>query len=191
MTWKAINPAWPDQPIKLYGAGSDSGTFDYFTEAVVGKAKSSRGDYTASEDDNTLVKGVATDKNALGYVPFSYYEENKKTLKIVPVVSPKTKLAVTPSRATVENGTYMPLARPLFIYVNEASYKKPEVKDFTKFYLTKAAQLSVEVKQIPLPAKVYAMTIEHVSKGKLGTAFNGHSEVGMKIEDLLKKEKTL
>ncbi len=190
MKWKDVNPAWPDQPIKLYGAGSDSGTFDYFTEAIVGKAKSSRGDYTASEDDNVLVKGVSGDKNALGYIPYAYYEPNKSALKIIPVVSPSGK-AVLPSRETVENGTYAPLSRPVFIYVNEKSHHRPEVKEFVEFYLKNAAKLVAEVKYVPLPADAYKLALEHVQKGKLGTAFAGRSQVGMKINDLMKKEKSL
>lgn len=190
MKWKDVNPAWPDQPLKLYGAGADSGTFDYFTEAVVGKAKSSRGDYNPSEDDNVLVKGVSTDKNALGYLPFAYYEENKAKLKLIAVVAPSGK-EVLPSRATVEGGTYTPLSRPLFLYVNEASMKRKEVREFVEFYLKNAGRLVPEVKYVPLPADAYAMALEHVKKNKLGTAFGGHSEVGLKIEDLLKKEKSL
>jgi len=190
LKWKDVNAAWPDQPLKLYGAGADSGTFDYFTEAIVGKAKSSRGDYNPSEDDNVLVKGVSTDKNALGYMPFAYYEENKAKLKLVAVVSPAGK-EVLPSRATVESGTYSPLSRPLFLYVNEASMKRPEVKEFVEFYLKNAARLVPEVKYVPLPAEAYTMAMDHVKKNKLGTAFGGHSEVGMKIQDLMKKEKSL
>ncbi len=121
-TWKQVNPAWPDQELKLYGAGADSGTFDYFTEAVTGKSKSSRGDYTASEDDNTLVLGVANDKGALGFLPLSYFEANKGKLKLVPVVggdkSPKKSAAVLPSKKTVIDGSYYPLSRPIFIYVS-------------------------------------------------------------------------
>lgn len=191
MKWKDINAKWPDQPIKLYGAGSDSGTFDYFTEAVVGKAKSSRGDYTASEDDNVLVKGVAADKNSLGYIPFSYYEENKSTLKIIPVINTGAKKGVLPSRATVENGTYAPLSRPLFLYVSEKAYARPEIKEFVEFYLFQAPKLVPQVKYVPLPPEAYKLGLEHVTKGKLGTAFTGHSQVGMKIGDLMKKEKTL
>lgn len=191
MKWKDINAKWPDQPIKLYGAGSDSGTFDYFTEAIVGKAKSSRGDYTASEDDNVLVKGVAADKNAFGYIPFSYYEENKASLKIIPVVNPSTKKAVLPSRATVENGTYAPLSRPLFIYISEKAYARAEIKEFVDFYLYQAPKLVPQVKYVPLPPEAYKMGMDHIAKGKLGTAFTGHSQVGMKIGDLMKKEKTL
>lgn len=190
MKWKDVNPAWPDQPLKLYGAGSDSGTFDYFTEAIVGKAKASRGDYNPSEDDNVLVKGISTDKNALGYLPFAYYEENKASLKLLAVVSPKNT-AVMPSRESVESGTYAPLSRPLFLYVNEASMKRPEVKEFVEFYVKNAARLVPQVKYVPLPAEAYTMALGHLEKNKLGTAFGGHSQVGMKIQDLLKKEKSL
>jgi phosphate transport system substrate-binding protein len=193
--WNQVNPKWPDQPIKLYGPGSDSGTFDYFTEAVVGKAKASRGDYTASEDDNMLVQGVSNDKNALGYFGLAYADANKAKLKILPVVggpkSPLKEKSVSPNKETIESGQYYPLARPVFIYVSEASYKKPEVADFTKFYLKNAITLVPEVKYIALPAKAYQLGEEHLTKGKLGTKFSGHSEVGMKVEDLLKKEGSL
>lgn len=191
MKWKDVNSKWPDTPMKLYGAGSDSGTFDYFTEAIVGKAKSSRGDYTASEDDNVLIKGVSADKGALGYVPFSYYEENKANLKLIPVIATGAKKGVLPSRATVESGTYTPLSRPLFIYVSEKGYAKPAVKEFIEFYLKQAPQLVPQVKYVPLPVEAYKMGMDHMTKGKLGTAFAGHSQVGMKIGELMKKEKTL
>ena len=189
--WNQINPKWPAAEFKLYGAGSDSGTFDYFTEAIVGKAKSSRGDYTASEDDNTLVKGIAGDKNALGYLPMSYYEENKKNLKALAIIGGEkapTKNAVLPSKETVENGTYFPLSRPLFIYVNVASAKKPEVSEFVMFYLKNAPNLVQQVKYVALPAKAYTMAEEHFTKGKKGTVFASGNNVGMKIEELLKKE---
>src|SRR6187402_293575 len=117
MRWNQVNPAWPDQPMKLFGPGADSGTFDYFTEAIVGKAKSSRGDFTASEDDNVLVQGVANDRNALGYFGFSYYIENQNKLKAVAIDGGKG--AVGPSPKTVEDGTYQPLSRPIFIYVSK------------------------------------------------------------------------
>jgi phosphate transport system substrate-binding protein len=185
--WNQIDAKWPDQKIKLYGAGSDSGTFDYFTEAVVGKAKSSRGDYTASEDDNTLVQGVASDKFALGYIPLSYYEENKSKLKVLGVIGKSAK-AVMPSKETVEKGIYEPFSRPLFIYVSDVGLKKPEVKKFADFYLTNAQTLVPEVKYIALPAQAYKMSSERVQKNKFGTSFSGHSEVGMKIEEILKKE---
>jgi phosphate transport system substrate-binding protein len=191
LKWKDVNPAWPDQPLKLYGAGSDSGTFDYFTEAVVGKAKSSRGDYTASEDDNVLVKGVANDKNSLGYMPMAYVEENKANLKIVPVVPKGGKKGIMPSRETVENGTYTPLSRPLFLYISDKSYARAEVKEFVEFYLYQAPKLVPEVKYVPLPPEAYKLGLEHIAKNKFGTAFSGHSQVGMKIGDLMKKEKSL
>ena len=113
--WNQVNPAWPDAPVKLFGAGADSGTFEYFTEAMVGKAKSSRGDYTASEDDNVLVQGVSRDVNAIGYFGYAYYAENKAKLKALAIVNPKTGKAVEPSAANVENGTYAPLSRPIFM----------------------------------------------------------------------------
>ncbi|XGC82234.1 PstS family phosphate ABC transporter substrate-binding protein [Bdellovibrio bacteriovorus] len=194
MTWADVNPAWPKEKLKLYGAGSDSGTFDYFTEAIVGKSKSSRGDYTASEDDNTLVTGVATDLYALGYVPLAYATENKAKLKVVPVVggdkAPK-KEAIMPTRESVEAGTYFPLSRPIFIYVSEASMKKAEIKDFVNFYLSNAATIVPDVKYVPLPAKAYETGKEHVKKNKLGTVFGGHSEVGLKIDQLMKREGSL
>src|SRR5258708_33677098 len=129
--------------MKLFGAGADSGPFDYFTEAVVGKAKSSRGDFTASEDDNVLVQGVARDVNALGYFGFSYYVENKDKLKAVPVVNDKGQ-AVTPSFDAVVKGTYQPLARPLLIHVRGKSLVKPEAKEVVQFYMEQCAKHSPE-----------------------------------------------
>lgn len=191
--WNQINDKWPDAEFKLFGAGSDSGTFDYFTEAIVGKAKSSRGDYTASEDDNTLVKGIAGDKNAIGYLPMSYYEENKKSLKALAIFGGEkapTKNAVLPTKVTVENGTYFPLSRPLFLYVSVASAKKPEVTEFVMFYLKSAPKLVPQVKYVALPPKAYTMAEEHFTKGKKGTVFASGNNVGMKIEELMKKEAT-
>lgn len=188
-SWKDVNPAWPDQKIKLYGAGSDSGTFDYFTEAVVGKAKSSRGDYTASEDDNVLVQGIAGDKGALGYFGFAYYIENQKKLKAVAIDGGKGPVAPTPEN--VDNGSYQPLSRPIFIYVSEKSLDKPEVKEFVEFYMKSAAPLVKEVKYIPLPAKAYSGNLEHLAKKKLGTVFGGQNEVGLTIEQLMKREAQL
>ena len=189
MKWNQVNPKWPDAPIKLYGAGSDSGTFDYFTEAVVGKAKSSRGDFTASEDDNVLVQGIANDKNALGYFGFAYYTENQKKLKAVAIDGGKGP--IMPSAKSIEDGIYNPLGRPIFIYVSKKSATKPEVKEFVEYYLKNAAPLVKEVKYVPLPAKAYNLALEHFQKGKTGTVFGGASEVGLKIEDLLKREAKL
>src|SRR5688500_14299158 len=148
--WHQVNPSWPGSPLKLYGAGADSGTFDYFTEAIVGKAKSSRGDFTASEDDNVLVQGISGDRNALGYFGFAYYAENKSKLKAVPIVNPQTGKAVAPSMETVLDGSYQPLSRPIFIYVNKKSYdSRPEVKKFVEFYLKNGSDMAREVKYVP------------------------------------------
>jgi phosphate transport system substrate-binding protein len=186
--WSQVNPAWPDAPVKLFGAGADSGTFEYFTEAMVGKAKSSRGDYTASEDDNVLVQGVSRDVNAIGYFGYAYYAENTAKLKALPVVSPKTGKAVEPSAANVENGTYQPLSRPIFVYVKAASLDKPEVKEFIEFYMKHGAKLTKEVKYVPLPAAAYSGNLDHVAKKKLGTVFGGKNEIGITIEELMKRE---
>ena len=162
--WNQINPAWPDAPLKLFGPGADSGTFDYFTEAIVGKAKSSRGDFTASEDDNVLVQGVSRDVNALGYFGFSYYVENKDKLKAVAIIEKPGKPAVEPSFEAVVKGTYQPLARPIFIYVSAKSLAKPEVKEFVQYYLSHSAKLSKEVKYVPLPDRIYKAGVERLNK---------------------------
>ncbi len=187
--WSQVNPVWPDNTMKLYGAGADSGTFDYFTEAIVGKAKSSRGDFTASEDDNVLVQGVASDKNALGFFGFAYYVENQKKVKALAVDGGKG--GILPSAKTVEDGSYQPLSRPIFIYVNIKSADKPEVKEFVEFYMKNAVTLVKEVKFFPLPAQAYTTNLEHLYKKKVGTVFGGQSEVGLRIEELLKREANL
>jgi len=188
--WNQVNPAWPDAPMKLFGPGADSGTFDYFTEAVVGKAKSSRGDFTASEDDNVLVQGVSRDVNGLGYFGYAYYIENKDKLKAVPIVNEKGQ-PVEPSMDAVLKGNYSPLARPIFIYVNAKALGKPEVKEFVQYYMTHGAKLAKEVKYVPLPDSAYKVGWEHVEKGKKGTVFGGTPEVGITIEELLKREAKL
>ena len=185
--WNQVNPAWPDQPMKLFGPGADSGTFDYFTEATVGKSKSSRGDFTASEDDNVLVQGVTQDVNALGYFGYAYYAENTAKLKAVPIVNPKGK-AVLPSMENVLSGAYEPLSRPIFIYVSEKALQRAEVKKFVEYYMKHGAKLSREVKYVPLPDKAYATNLDHLKKGKLGTAFGGVAEVGVTIEELQARE---
>jgi phosphate transport system substrate-binding protein len=189
-TWKQVNPKYPAQPLALFGPGSDSGTFDYFTEAVVGKAKSSRGDYTGSEDDNVLVQGVASNKSAIGYFGYAYYEPNAGKLKAVPIVG-KSGNAVGPSRENVVNGTYEPLSRPIFIYVAEKAAQKPEVREFVEYYLTKSKALIEEVKYVPLPPQAYELAAKHFRDGKLGTGFGGVPEVGLKVEELLAREAKL
>ncbi len=152
-TWKDLDASWPADPIKLYGPGADSGTFDFFTEHVMGTARLSRNDYTASEDDNVLVTGVSKDKNALGYFGYAYYIENQKKVRDIPV-SGKDGVAITPNAETIEKGTYS-LARPLVVYVNKKSAMKPEVKAFVSFLLKNAAALSKEVGYVPLKEAVY------------------------------------
>lgn len=146
--WNQIRPEWPNQPLHLYGAGVESGTYDYFTEVIVGKAHSSRGDYTASEDDNVLVQGVSSDVNALGFFGFAYFEENKDKLKIVAVDNGKGP--VLPSIETVKNKTYSPLSRPLYIYINNKAVERKEVQEFISFYLNKITSLVPEVGYISL-----------------------------------------
>jgi phosphate transport system substrate-binding protein len=152
--WSDVNPDWPDEELKLYGPGTDSGTFDYFTEVICGEARSSRSDYTASENDNALVRGVVADKGALGYFGIAYYSENKDELKLLSVDSGEG--CVTPSEATVMEGTYEPLARPLLIYVNKKSLARPEVAEFVKFYMANAAKQSAEVGYVPVTDEVAA-----------------------------------
>jgi phosphate transport system substrate-binding protein len=185
--WNQVNPAWPDKPLKLFGPGADSGTFDYFTEAVNGKSKSSRGDFTASEDDNVLVQGVSRDNNALGFFGFAYYDENKGKLKAVPIVNPKGQ-AVMPSIDAVMAGEYEPLARPIFIYVSAKSMDKPEVKEFVTYYLTHGGKLAKEVKYVPLGAADYKHAMDNFNKKRTGTGFGGVAEVGVKVSDLLKRD---
>lgn len=155
-TWADVRQGWPAEEIKLYGPGTDSGTFGYFTEAINGEEGASRSDYTASEDDNVLVQGVAGDKNALGYFGFAYYAENENKMKAVPIKENKDAQAITPTMETINKGTYKPLSRYLYIYVSgKALAEKPEVKAFTQYYIEKASEMSEAVGYIPLPADQY------------------------------------
>ncbi|NCW26174.1 MAG: PstS family phosphate ABC transporter substrate-binding protein [Betaproteobacteria bacterium] len=186
--WSQVRAGWPEKEIKLYGAGSDSGTFDYFTEAVVGKAKASRGDYTASEDDNVLVQGVEGDRHALGYMGYSYFDAHRKRLKALLIEwDEKGKPAVGPAEETVLNGTYNPLSRPLFVYVNLKSLEKPEVAAFVKFYLENVERLTKEVHYIPLPASAYEAVRARVAGKQKGTAFGGHGDVAVPIGEILQR----
>jgi phosphate transport system substrate-binding protein len=187
MRWKDANPAFPDEPLQLFGAGADSGTFDYFTEAVTGKSKSSRGDFTASEDDNVIVQGVSRTKNAMGFFGYAYYEENKDKVKGL-AISWKGGKAVEPSAANVLNGTYQPLSRPIFIYVNAKSLAKPEIKAFAEYYMKYAPKLVAEVKYVPLPAKAYDYNMAALQKVRLGTKMGGENKVGLTIEQLMTLE---
>ncbi len=185
--WNQVRSEWPAQPLMLFGPGADSGTFDYFTEAVNGKAKASRGDYTASEDDNVLVQGVENNKNAIGYFGYAYYVAHKDKMRAVPIVNPKGK-EVSPSVEAVNDGSYNPLSRPLFIYVRDTAAARAEVQDFIKFYLTDGAKLAQEVGYVPLPANAYQLALKHFSDKKLGTVFGGVPEVGVTIDALLARE---
>ncbi len=188
--WKQVNPAYPDKALALYGPGTASGTFDYFTEAINGKAKSSRTDYTPSEDDNVLVQGVSGNGGGLAYFGYAYYEENKDKLRAVPISAKAGSPAVMPSPEAVKDGTYQPLSRPLFIYVNAtAAAFKPEVKAFVNFYLENAPKLVAEVKYVPLPADDYAAVKAHFKALKPGTGFGGKNEVGIKVKDLINRIK--
>ncbi len=167
--WDHVRAEFPKRPLKLYGPGTDSGTFDFFTEEVVGKARASRADFVASEDDHILARGIAGDVNALGYFGMAYYEALKDRLKLVPIVSPKTGKPVAPSMKTVMDGTY-PLARPLFIYVNRKSLDRPEVARFVEFYLKNVAKIAKEVKYVPLTAEELRRTEERFTRRITGTA---------------------
>jgi len=156
-SWDDVDPSWPDRPMRLYGPGTDSGTFDYFTDEVMGEAKLSRPDYTASEDDNVLVQGISGDRNALGYFGFSYYQENADKLKLVSVDSGDG--CVSPSVETIASGEYSPLSRPLFIYVSKASLERAEVRSFVEFYMENGSALTAEVGYVPLDAMRYQQNL--------------------------------
>ena len=185
--WNQVNPKWPATKMKLYGPGSDSGTFDYFTEAVNGKQKSSRGDFTASEDDNVLVQGVEADANAMAYFGYAYYAANSTKMKALKIVNAKGQ-AVGPGEAAVLDGSYNPFSRPLFIYVNAEAAKKPDVKEFVEFYLGKGSEFVKEVKYVPFKDAAYQAALAHFRAGRLGSVFNGTPVVGITVEDLLARE---
>lgn len=149
--WSDVDPKWPAETIQLYGPGTDSGTFDYFTEVINGKEKVSRKDYTASEDDNILVKGVEKNKYALGYFGLAYYEQHKDKMAVVAIAEKEGAEYVSPSKETVLSNKYRPLSRPLFIYIKTASLKRPEVAEFARFYLRRA-DLVAQVKYIQMDA---------------------------------------
>lgn len=184
MKWSQVRAGWPDAPLRLYGPGSDSGTFDYFTEAIVKKSKAIRGDFTASEDDNVLVQGVAGDKGGMGYFGLAYYVENKNKLGAVAVKNSAGKF-VLPSLETIMDGSYNPLARPLFIYLNatKAAFD-PNVKKFIDFYLKHAATLSEEVGYIPFSKAEYAAITKHYKTLKTGTAFKKPA-IGLSVQQML------
>ena len=187
--WNQVKSGYPNLKMMLFGPGTDSGTFDYFTEAVNGKSKASRSDYSASEDDNTLVQGVENNKGGLGYFGFAYYTAHKDKLTAVAIDGGKGP--VEPTIANVLNGTYQPLSRPLFIYVKLAAASRQEVQEFVRFSLTKGAGLVQEVGYIPLPASAYPLVLNHFEQRKTGSVFGGVAKVGVTIEQLLEMEAKL
>jgi phosphate transport system substrate-binding protein len=190
--WSQVRPGWPDRPLKLFGAGSDSGTFDYFTDAINGKEKACRGDYTPSEDDNVLVQGVSRDVNALGFFGLAYYLENRGRLKALAVDDENPANGAGPQVPSVQNvikGVYQPLSRPLFIYVSRKSVARPEVRAFVEFYLANAPRLVGEVGYVPLQPQVYQLARSRFQRRVVGSVFGeGGSQVGVRLEDLLRRE---
>lgn len=192
--WSQVRAGWPDRELHLFGAGVDSGTYDYFTEAINGKEGASRGDFTSSEDDNVLVQGVATDELALGFFGIAYYEQNQGRLKAVAIDDGRDDNGqgpIRPSMTTVKDGTYQPLSRPLFIYIAHPSAERPEVQAYMDYYLTSAAPLVREVGYVPLTDEGYRLAKAHFDRRVPGTVFgSGGSQVGVTIEDLLARERT-
>jgi phosphate transport system substrate-binding protein len=184
--WNQVRASFPDKPLNLYGAGDKSGTYDYFTKAVVGKSGDSRNDYTASEDDEVLVSGVSKDPNALGYFGYAYYEQNQDKLKALGIDNGKG--AVLPSRETVEKVQYQPLSRPLFLYVNiKSAQKKAGVRDFVNFYIEKAPTVVSTVGYVPLPEDAYSLDKVQFARGKAGTVFGGQARLDLTIDEVLRK----
>jgi len=173
----------PNLQMQLFGPGSASGTFEYFTEAVNGTARSSRTDYTPSEDDNVLVQGVANNPGGMAYFGLAYYHENQNRLKALAVDGGSGPIA--PSVRTVENGTYQPLSRPIFIYVNAAALRRPQVQQFVQYYVQNAARHSAAVGYIPLPANAYTQYLQRAQRRQQGTAFGGRAIIGASIEEVL------
>jgi len=188
--WNQVRDGFPDAPLSLYGAGTDSGTYDYFTQAIVGTEGASRGDFLPSEDDNVLVQGIAGDTNALGFFGLAYYEENQDKLKLLGVDTGDGS-CVQPNLETVAGATYQPLSRPIFIYVNRARIdEKDEISTFVAFYLANAKVLSEQVGYVPLTDEIYSLAQARYDERKTGSIFEGlGSTVGVKLDDLLAAEK--
>ncbi|MFM2310954.1 MAG: phosphate binding protein [Cyanobacteriota bacterium] len=185
--WNQVRPSFPDSPLNLYAPGQDSGTFDYFTEAVEGKAELSRSDLTASEDDEVLVKKVSQDSNALGYFGLSYYVQHANEMKAVAVDNGKG--AVLPNRESIEQDQYQPLSRPLFIYVNAVSAQEnPALREFIDFYLAQGPELVTEVGYVPLPEEAYHINEITFHTGEVGTVFEGNFQFNLTISELLRKQ---
>ncbi|MEQ8822674.1 MAG: PstS family phosphate ABC transporter substrate-binding protein [Sumerlaeia bacterium] len=188
-TWDDVRPEWPEEEIKLFGPGTDSGTFDYFTEAIMGESGASRSDYTATEDDNLIVTGVARDPYALGYLGYAYYIENEGSLRPVPIKD-GDKEPVAPTQESIDQGTYTPLSRPLFVYVRADAAKRPEVDAFMDFYLDEGRDLVSEIGYVALPDAVFEMVQERFDDRVTGSLFGGAgAEVGVSVKDVLARER--
>ena len=185
--WNQIDPAWPAEKIQLYGPGVDSGTFDYFTETVNGESQASRGDFVASEDDNVLVHGISGDKGSLGYFGYAYYLENQDKLKLLGIAGGEG--CVKPTEETINNGTYRPLSRPLFIYLRKDSVLKPHIQEFIRYYLSEdgGQKLATEVGYIPFQDHIYGLIQARVDSTATGTLFGGSTPPKGSIEDILSK----
>lgn len=184
--WKQVRASFPDKPLSLYGAGDKSGTYDYFTKAIVGESGNSRTDYTASEDDEVLVSGISKDPNALGYFGYAYYEQNQDKLKALGIDNGKG--AVFPAKETVEKAEYQPLSRPLFIYVSiKSAQKKEALRDFVNFYIENAPTKVSSVGYVPLPEDAYSLDKLHFTRGKAGTVFEGQARLDLTIDEVLRK----
>jgi phosphate transport system substrate-binding protein len=183
-SWAQVRDGFPDEPLILYGPGVDSGTYDYFTDAIVGEEGASRGDFTPSEDDNVLVQGIAGDASATGFFGLAYYAANKDKLKLVTVDGGDG--CVAPTAETVNTGTYQPLSRPLFIYISVPAAERPEVQTFVEFYLKNAGTLAGDVGYVSLPPNIYDLALERFNNRVTGSIFAGEgAKVGVSLEDLL------
>ena len=182
--WNQVRPEWPDKSLQLYGPGVDSGTFDYFTETVNGEAQASRSDFTSSENDNVLVQGISGEKNSLGFFGYAYFAENQDRLKAVAINGGKG--CITPTEETINDGTYAPLSRPLFIYVRQNAVEQPQIREFVYYYLSEdGRQLVAEVGYIPFPDRVYELALAWFDKGATGTLFGGVNPQRGSVEEVL------
>ena len=182
--WNQVRPEWPDRPLRLYGPGVDSGTFDYFTETINGQAQSSRGDFTSSEDDNVLVHGIYGDKNSLGYFGYAYFSENREKLKALQVDGGEG--CVGPTEETINDGSYAPLSRPLFVYVSSAALREPHVREFIRYYIgPEGWALTSEVGYIPFQEQIYRLISNRVDRGATGSIFGGGNPQSGSVEQVL------